>query len=68
MFKENSNEKSLRPLKWYKTLATAKGRAESEAFLIEGDRAVRQIIASHPKSIVEILTVEELAQIGRAHV
>ena len=63
MFKETSNEKSLKPLKWYKTLTTAKGRAESGVFLIEGDRAVRQVIASHPKSIVEILTVEELAQV-----
>ena len=63
MYEGNSNEKSLKPLKWYKTLATAKGRAESVVFLIEGDRAIRQIIASHPKSIVEILTVEELAPV-----
>jgi TrmH family RNA methyltransferase len=62
MDKEN---KSLRPLKWYKTLAIAKGRAESGVFLIEGDRAIRQVIASHPKSIVEILTVEELAPVYR---
>jgi len=67
MFKENSNEKSLRPLKWYKTLAAAKGRAESGAFLMEGDRAIRQVIASHPKSIAEILTVEELAPVYRDH-
>jgi TrmH family RNA methyltransferase len=63
MFKENGNEKPLRPLKWYKTLATAKGRAESGVFLIEGDRSIRQVIASHPKSISEILTTDELASV-----
>jgi TrmH family RNA methyltransferase len=61
MYEENSNEKSLKPLKWYKMLATAKGRTESGVFLIEGDRAVRQIMDSHPQSIEEILTMGELA-------
>ncbi|MFA5374205.1 MAG: RNA methyltransferase [Dehalococcoidia bacterium] len=61
MSDRNSNEKSLKPLKWYKALATAKGRKETGVFLIEGDRAVRQVIASHQKSIVEILAVEGLA-------
>jgi len=28
----------LKPIKWYKNLATRKGRLEAEAFLIEGDR------------------------------
>lgn len=63
MYEGNSNEKSLKPLKWYKTLAIAKGRAESGVFLIEGDRAIRQIIASHPGSVVEIVTVDELAPV-----
>jgi len=67
MYEENNNEKSLKPLKWYKTLATAKGRAESGVFLIEGDRAVRQVIESHPRSIVEILTVEELAKVYKGY-
>jgi TrmH family RNA methyltransferase len=49
----------LRPLKWYKKLATRKGRLEAGAFLVEGDRAIRQIISSHPAMIMEILTVEE---------
>jgi hypothetical protein len=49
MYEGNSNQKALKPLKWYKTLATAKGRAEAGVFLIEGDRAIRQIISSHPK-------------------
>ncbi len=49
----------LKPLRWYKKLATRKGRLEAGAFLVEGDKAVRQIISSHPDKIVEILTVEE---------
>jgi RNA methyltransferase, TrmH family len=61
MSDRNSNEKSLKPLKWYKTLDTVKGRAESGMFLIEGDKAVRQVIATHPESIVEIVTIGELA-------
>jgi len=55
--------KSLKPLKWYRSLATAKARAEFGGFLIEGDRAIRQVIASHPKSVVEILTAKELAPV-----
>jgi TrmH family RNA methyltransferase len=49
----------LKPLKWYKKLATKRGRLEAEAFLIEGDRAIKQILSTHPDEIIEILTVEE---------
>jgi TrmH family RNA methyltransferase len=63
----NSNEKSLKPLKWYKALATAKGRAEAGAFLIEGDRAIRQVIRNYPKSIVEVLSVSELASLYKGY-
>jgi len=49
----------LKPLKWYKKLATKKGRLEAGAFLVEGDRAINQIIASHPDEIIEIITIEE---------
>jgi len=49
----------LKPLRWYKKLATKKGRLEAGTFLVEGDRAIKQIIASHPEKIIEILTVEE---------
>jgi TrmH family RNA methyltransferase len=49
----------LKPLKWYRKLATGKGRLEAGAFVVEGDRAIRQIIAGHPAEIIEILTVEE---------
>ena len=50
---------SLKPLKWYRKLATKKGRLEAGAFVIEGDRAIRQIIAGYPDEILEILTVAE---------
>jgi TrmH family RNA methyltransferase len=49
----------LKPLKWYKKLAAKKGRLEAGAFLVEGDRAIRQILATHPDEIIEILNVEE---------
>lgn len=48
-------------LKRYKALATAKGRRESGLFLVEGHRAIKQIIASRPDAIDEILATEELA-------
>ena len=38
----------LKPLKWYKKLATKKGRLESGAFLVEGNRAIKQIIGRQP--------------------
>ena len=49
----------LKPFRWYKKLATKKGRLEAGAFLVEGDRAIKQIISSHPDEIIEILTIEE---------
>jgi len=55
----HSRTTPLKPLKWYKNLATTKGRLEAEAFLVEGDRGIRQIISLHPDEIVEILTIEK---------
>ena len=52
---------ALKPIKWYKNLATRKGRLEAEAFLIEGDRAIKQIISSNPDEIIEIVSTEELS-------
>ncbi len=48
-----------KPLKWYRNLATRKGRLEAGAFVVEGNRAINQIIASRPGEIIEILAVEE---------
>jgi TrmH family RNA methyltransferase len=49
----------LKPLKWYKSLATGKGRREAGAFIVEGEKAVKQILTTHPEMIIEILTREE---------
>jgi TrmH family RNA methyltransferase len=49
----------LKSLKWYKNLATKKGRLEAGAFLVEGARAIKQIINTHPDEIIEIITIEE---------
>ncbi len=57
--KSNGEAAPLKPLKWYKKLATRKGRLEAGAFLIEGDRAIKQVINSHPAEIIEILTTGE---------
>ena len=53
----------LKPLKWYKKLATDRGRLEAGAFLIEGDRAIRQVIDSQPDAIIEVVTVSKLPPI-----
>jgi len=49
----------LKPIKWYKNLATRKGRLEAGAFLVEGDRAIKQIISSNPDDIVELVSAGE---------
>ena len=49
----------LKPFKWYRELAERKGRLEAGAFLVEGDKAIRLIIAGHPDAITEILSIDE---------
>jgi TrmH family RNA methyltransferase len=49
---------SLKPLKWYRGLAERKGRLGAGAFIIEGDKAIRQVMAGHPDAIIEILAVD----------
>jgi TrmH family RNA methyltransferase len=48
-----------KPLKWYKELADKKGRLEAGAFLVEGEKAIRQILGNHPEAIIEIVASEE---------
>ena len=55
----------LKPLKWYKKLAAKKGRLESGAFLMEGDRAIRQILDRCPEAIIEIISILELPPVYR---
>ena len=50
---------SLKPFKWYRRLATKKGRLEAGAFIVEGTKPINQIISNHPDEIIEILTIEE---------
>lgn len=54
------------PLKWYRKLATGKGRQEAGAFPVEGEKAVRHLIENHPGEIIEILAREELLSSYRA--
>jgi TrmH family RNA methyltransferase len=49
----------LRPLKWYRSLATRKGRLDAGAFLVEGERAIRQILDGSPGQILEIVSTAE---------
>jgi len=49
----------LKPLKWYRELVEKKDRLEAGAFIVEGDKAIRQVGAGHPEAIMEILAVEE---------
>jgi TrmH family RNA methyltransferase len=55
----------LKPVKWYRDLLKIKGRMENNAFLIEGDRAIAQIIENHPDAVLEILTVDGPDRIHR---
>lgn len=55
----------LRPLNWYKKLATKKGRFKAGGFIVEGDKAIRQIIGSYPDDVVEIVSVKEPPMIYR---
>jgi len=49
----------FKPLKWYKSLATGRGRLEAGAFLVEGSRAIDQVIGSEPAAIIEIVSAKE---------
>jgi len=55
----SSHNYSLKPLKWYKKLASGKARREAGAFIIEGERAIRQVMTSQPQALIEIITANE---------
>ena len=46
-------------LKWYRELADKKGRLQAGVFLVEGDKAIRQVITGRPDAVIEILSVAE---------
>jgi len=49
----------LKPLKWYQELADKKARLSAGAFLMEGEKAIRQVLANHPEAIIEIISEGE---------
>jgi TrmH family RNA methyltransferase len=48
-------------VKRYKALAETKGRAASGLFLVEGPRAIHQVLTSQPDAVVEIIATTEHA-------
>jgi TrmH family RNA methyltransferase len=55
---EDEMEIPVKSLKWYRQLADRKGRLEAGVFIVEGEKAIRQIVAGKPDSITEIISVE----------
>jgi len=52
---------SFKPLKWYKELSSSKGRLNSNAFIVEGEHAIRQIISNFPDQILELVSTTPLS-------
>ncbi len=52
-------DEPLKPLKWYRELKKAAGRAAAGAFLVEGEKAAAQIATARPDAILEIIAVDE---------
>lgn len=57
--KIQGRHQNLRPLAWYKELATVKGRRESGFFIVEGPRQIAQILQASPALIDEILVSQD---------
>jgi TrmH family RNA methyltransferase len=51
----------LKPLSWYSDLSNPRVRREQGFFIIEGRRAIEQVLATSPSSVDEILLTEETA-------
>jgi RNA methyltransferase, TrmH family len=48
-----------KPLKWYRELAEKKARLSAGVFLVEGEKAIGQIMDTHPDAITEIISAED---------
>lgn len=48
----------LKPIKWYCSLQSKKGRKKEAAFLVEGERAISQLYNNKSEAIVELLVLE----------
>ena len=51
----NLEPEQNRPLRWYRSLTQAKNRRQEGFFLIEGERAVKQLLTAAPLSAEEII-------------
>ena len=51
----------MKPITWYKSLAESKNRRQYGYFLIEGKRAVDQVLTHHRDSVEELLCTDEIA-------
>jgi len=49
----------MKPLKWYKNLQNKKERLAAQAFPLEGEKAICQVIASQPQEIIEIISCKK---------
>lgn len=56
-----------KPLKWYKSLTARKGRREAGAFIVEGERAVAQIVSNNPDDVIEIIATGQLPPLYRKY-
>jgi len=56
----DSKTDSPRSLKRYRNLATRKGRLKAGAFLVEGERAITQIVGTSPDDVLEIVSTGEV--------
>jgi RNA methyltransferase, TrmH family len=65
----HSNQKpvSARQFKQYKKLSTRKVRIEAGTFLMEGEKAIKQIQCHSPDKIIEILTSKETSPVFKSY-
>ncbi len=48
-----------KPVKWYKSLSTRKGRLQTGAFLLEGKGNVEIVTQQWPEKVLEVICIEE---------
>jgi TrmH family RNA methyltransferase len=51
----------VKPVSWYKSLSASKRRRERGCFLIEGARAVEQVLTFHRRAVCELLCTDDAA-------
>jgi TrmH family RNA methyltransferase len=49
----------LKSLKWYRQLADKKSRLEAGVFIVEGEKAIKQVLVSRAEAITGIVSVEK---------